>query len=129
MTRFLRFCVVGTVGFGVDSAVLYGLMALTGAGPLIARIPSFLCAATATWLLNRTWTFSDRRGKGRLRQWGVWALAMVLGALVNYAIFALIVLSLPPHSWTPLAGLAAGSLAGLAVNYTLARKLIFPSRA
>ena len=51
--QFLRFCIVGTIGFVVDAGSLYLIMATTGAGPYLARLFSFMMAASATWILNR----------------------------------------------------------------------------
>jgi putative flippase GtrA len=124
-SRFIRFAVVGTVGFVVDAAVLYALIEGVNLGPLTARLPSFLCAATFTWSLNRRWTFAAGSTGRQLRQWGAYALAMVCGALVNYGCYALVVLILPEAVLTPLVALAAGSLAGLVVNYTLASRVVF----
>lgn len=129
MIQLLRFSVVGAAGFCVDALVLYALLTFALPDPLLARIPSFLCAATATWLLNRNWTFSTASRGRRLNQWGLYTLAMLSGAAVNYACYALVVLALPAAVLAPLLGLAVGSLAGLALNYTLARKLIFSSGA
>lgn len=129
MIQLLRFSVVGAVGFCVDALVLYALLHFVLSDPYLARIPSFLCAATATWLLNRNWTFSTAsRGRG-LNQWGIYTLAMLSGAAVNYACYALVVLVLPPVVLSPLLGLVVGSLAGLTLNYTLARNLVFSSGA
>ena len=54
--QFLRFGVVGTVGFLVDAAVLLGMLAL-GLGPYGGRVLSYLAAASTTFALNRAWTF------------------------------------------------------------------------
>jgi putative flippase GtrA len=124
-SRFLRFAIVGTAGFVVDAAVLYAFIEGFNLGPLAARVPSFLCAATFTWALNRRWTFASGRTRRQLRQLGAYTLAMVCGALVNYGCYALVVLILPEAWLTPLVALAAGSLAGLLVNYTLASRVVF----
>jgi len=125
--QLLRFSVVGAVGFCVDALVLYALLTFVLSDPYLARIPSFLCAATATWLLNRNWTFSTASRGRRLNQWGMYTLAMISGAAVNYTCYALVVLVLPPVMLSPLLGLAVGSLAGLTLNYTLASNLVFSS--
>lgn len=129
MIQLLRFSVVGAVGFCVDALVLYALLSFVVSDPYLARIPSFLCAATATWLLNRNWTFSTASRGRRLNQWGTYTLAMLSGAAVNYTCYALVVLILPTVVLAPLFGLMAGSLAGLTLNYTLARNLIFSDGA
>jgi putative flippase GtrA len=123
--QLLRFSVVGAVGFCVDALVLYALLSFVISDPYLARIPSFLCAATTTWLLNRNWTFSTSAHGRRLNQWGVYTLAMLSGAATNYACYVLVVLALPAVALSPLLGLVVGSLAGLSLNYTLARNLIF----
>ena len=38
MSRFLRFCAVGTVGFVIDAGVLQALVAGLGANPYVARV-------------------------------------------------------------------------------------------
>ena len=60
--QFVRFGVVGALGFVVDSV---GVLLLTGsgiAGPLGARIASFVAAASVTWKLNRAFTFGTGTG-------------------------------------------------------------------
>ena len=55
-TQFLRFGLVGAVGFLVDVGVLYAMHGL-GLDLYTARVVSFLAAATFTWLGNRFFTF------------------------------------------------------------------------
>lgn len=125
MNRLLRFGVVGTLGFALDATVLLGLLAFTALDPYLARIPAFLAAATLTWALNRTWTFSDARRRRAVGQWARWIGAMVLGALVNYGTYAALITVWAVAGQWPVLGVAAGSLAGLLVNYTLARRFVF----
>src|SRR5215469_1240832 len=57
--QFFRFGAVGTSGFLIDTAIVYGLrgrLGLYGAGMV-----SYLVAASWAWALNRGWTF---RGRG-----------------------------------------------------------------
>ncbi len=56
--RFGAFAVVGAVGFLVDAGVLTALVNGLGANPYAARAVSFPAAVTATWWLNRRWTFA-----------------------------------------------------------------------
>ena len=47
------------------------------------------------------------------------------GFSVNYAVYALMLWMLPlVHRW-PVLGVAAGSVAGLVVNFVLARRFVF----
>jgi putative flippase GtrA len=123
--QLLRFGSVGTVGFVVDSLAL--LLAIHGLGldPYRGRLVSFLVAASTTWALNRRFTFHDRRRARLTRQWASFLAVNGLGGLVNYATYALLVARLDPVTAWPVLGVAAGSLAGLAFNFTLSRRLVF----
>jgi putative flippase GtrA len=123
--QFLRFAIVGTVGFVVDAAVLYALIYGLGAGPYLGRLASFLAAASMTWLLNRRFTFPDTRRQPAHRQWTVFVAFMALGGLLNYGTYALVVTLAPDYPVTPLLAVAAGALAGLALNFTTSRLFVF----
>jgi len=125
--EFLRFGVVGTAGFVVDTAVLYAAMA-AGAGLYGGRVLSYIAAATATWALNRAWTFrTAERGRAG-RQWMLFLLVNLLGFAVNYTTYALLVSNLAVAAAYPILGVAAGSLAGMMGNFFLSRRFVFGSR-
>src|SRR6185437_12886929 len=65
--QFLRFALAGVVGFVVDAAVLYALLAL-GLGYYLGRVFSFLAAAFTTWQINRRHTFAARADGRWLRE-------------------------------------------------------------
>ena len=123
-SRFLRFCLVGTAGFIVDAGALQAMVTLAGANPFVARAGSFLAAATFTWWLNRRFTFDVDCAPTRT-EWARYMTAMTLGAAVNYGAFAATLLMLPFAVRQPWLGVAAGSVAGLAVNYLTSRHLVF----
>lgn len=67
IAQFLRFGTVGTIGFVIDTAVVYslrGVLGLYGAGMV-----SYLVAASANWALNRAWTFRGHHTGPAHRQW------------------------------------------------------------
>lgn len=126
MTRqLLLFCIAGTLGFLVDASVVQALVSLAGADPYPARLLSFLCAATTTWLFNRRYTFAGADVGPAGRQWLRYCLAMVGGFAVNYATYAALVHGLPLVREWPALGVAAGSLAGLALNFLSSRYWVF----
>lgn len=129
VARFLRFGIVGVIGFGVDVAVLYLLA--PALGWYLARVLSFLAAATATWWLNRRFTFDARDSTGTLlqtlRQWGQYVVSMLAGAALNYGAYAL-TLQWLQGPYAAATGVALGSIAGLAVNFFSASRLIFKRR-
>ncbi|WP_447771384.1 GtrA family protein [Variovorax boronicumulans] len=127
--EFLSFAVVGAAGFVVDVVVLYLLAPLLGWYG--ARVLSFLAAATATWALNRRYTFSARRannGSGSvLREYLGYLVTMLGGAVVNYGAYVLVLHEMN-GAWAPALGVALGSCAGLVVNFLSARYLVFRAK-
>jgi putative flippase GtrA len=122
--QFLRFAAVGVAGFVVDAAALYAALAL-GAGLYSGRIVSYLAAATATWALNRHYTFREGRTDRPALEWIRFLAANSVGGAVNYGTYAAMVTLLPFVAAHPWLGVAAGSFAGLVVNFTLSRRLVF----
>ena len=78
IVQFLRFGLVGTSGFVMDSAVLLAMLAL-GVGPYAGRVASYLAAASLTFALNRAWTFRSAARAPVARQWGRFVLLNLLG--------------------------------------------------
>ena len=123
--QFLSFCFVGAIGFLVDVAILYAVSPWFGwyAGRLI----SFMGAATVTWYLNRAFTFGEVADEVQFTAWQQYwryIVAMLGGAFVNYVAYALTML-LITYPFAPALGIALGSVAGLAVNFVSAKKIIF----
>ncbi|MBX9748928.1 MAG: GtrA family protein [Roseococcus sp.] len=123
--QFLRFGVVGTVGFLVDSAVLLALMAL-GLGPYGGRVLSYLAAASTTFALNRAWTFrAAPRDAPMVAQWGRFLLLNLVGFAANYGTYAALIATVQAVAQHPVLGVAAGSLAGMFINFGLSRRFVF----
>lgn len=124
----LRFAVAGVAGLVADTAVLYLLLA-TGLGWALARALSFLAAVWVTWQINRRYTFRPA-GISRWQEWWRYLLAMLGGGLVNYAVYSAVMLAAPwlsfvPALLLPLCAVAAGSLAGMTLNFVSAKFLVF----
>ena len=124
--QFMRFAVIGTAGFVVDVGVLY-LVRRLGLDLYSARVVSFLCAASFTWLGNRLYTFRTPTGPDQrfAAEWFLYLSAMALGGLVNYGVYALLVTVLPlfhDHPWLAVAG---GTGAGMLINFLFARRLLY----
>lgn len=136
--QLIRFALVGVAGFVVDASALY-LALHVGAGYYVGRILSFIAAVFATWQLNRRFTFgaintpsstgrhsAERSTGGNIfREGGKYLIAMCGGGAVNYATYCVCVALLPHFATLPLVAVAAGSLAGLAVNFALARRWVY----
>lgn len=119
------FGVGGFIGFIVDAGIVQLLVSKLNADPYIGRLFSFLCAATATWLFNRHFTFRKRGGYTLFGEWTRYLIAMSAGFALNYTTYALLVyFSHFVQDW-PAVGVAAGSLPGSAVNFLGARHWVF----
>jgi len=59
-TQLAKFCAVGAVGYALNLAV-YDAMLRDGIHYLLAATASFLVAVSNNYVLNRAWTFRDRR--------------------------------------------------------------------
>lgn len=129
LLEFFRFGVVGTLGFLVDAGVLLAAIAL-GLGPWVGRLVSFLAAATVTYSLNRAWTFRRRTG-GAGASAGQWARFVVVnlgGFAANYGTYAVLLATSATVATWPVLGVAAGSIAGLGVNFGLSRRFVFAAK-
>lgn len=126
--QFFRFALAGCAGFLVDAGVLYLMLGL-GTGAYFGRLISFLCAAFATWQINRRITFERVTSKSVLREWHEYLMAMAVGGLCNYGVYALTLAMLPKQAGSPLVAVAAGSIAGMFINFASAKLWVFRKRS
>lgn len=130
-SRFLRFCVVGTIGFAIDASTFYLLHDVAGLSPYAARAFSILISMTCTWFGNRSLTFRDHAATGPraiLREYLTFAGTNAIGAMANYSTFAALIAFAPyPFSYRYFA-LAAGTGVGLVFNFTLSQRIVFRPR-
>jgi putative flippase GtrA len=123
----LFFAMAGVVGLLVDIAVLYALRDVVG--PFYGRAASFMAAVLATWLVNRSVTFQGRHsGLSRHSEFAAYFTLMLAGGAVNFAGYTALVLASPFVRQHLFVGVAAGSLAGMVVNFLTARYLLFRRR-
>jgi len=122
--QLLRFALVGVVGFVVDAGCLQAYLALLPDHFFDGRAASYLAAATTTWACNRAFTFGASAGTAAW-QWGRFVLFNLSGGAVNYGVYAVLVETQPLVARYPVLAVAAGSLAGLGVNFIVSRKFVF----
>jgi putative flippase GtrA len=122
------FAVGGVGGLVVDTSIVQLLVGLANWNPYLARVPSFLLAATFTWWWNRHYTFAARRSdRAAHAEWLHWIGLMSFGAVINYGIYALLLMGFPAlHPW-PAVPAAAGSVVAALVNFSTARGMLFKS--
>lgn len=127
MKQFLRFCMVGALGFVTDFSVLYAAVNGLGLGTLAGRVVSFVVAATVTWKVNRHFTFVQQ-GKGSVREWAHYLVLTSLGGGINVIVYQAW-LWLTDHSTANLfLGVAAGSAVAMLFNFTISKRAVFAER-
>jgi putative flippase GtrA len=122
--QFAIFTLIGGVGFFVDVVVLYSCLWL-GIGLYAGRAVSFLAAATLTWWFNRNFTFARAGCPGAGVEWSRFLAANLTGGTVNFAVYAALIQAGAMFFDYPATAVAAGSLAGLSVNFTASKFFVF----
>ncbi len=123
LVQFMQFATVGVAGLVVDTATVYGLrgwLGLYGAG-----LAAYGTGATTTWLLNRIWTFRGQ-GSGPIHhQWARFLMANLGGFVLNRGTYFILVTVMPLAAQQPVIATAAGAVAGMFLNFSLSRRLVF----
>jgi putative flippase GtrA len=128
--QFLRFGIVGGIGFLVDAGLLR-LLLTWGLGYYGGRLISFLAAATTTWILNRSFTFRREAADAGhpAGEWAAYLGLMAIGGVVNYGTYAAAIEVSDLVRLHPELGVALGSIAGMAINFWTAKTMIFERKA
>ena len=128
--QFLRFGIVGGIGFLVDAGLLW-LLLKAGFGYYGGRLVSFLAAATTTWILNRSFTFRRESSSAShpAGEWLAYLGLMVIGGVVNYGTYAAAIELSDLVRRFPTLGVALGSIAGMLINFWTAKTMIFERKA
>ncbi|QBP75429.1 GtrA family protein [Herbaspirillum huttiense] len=126
--KFLKFACVGGVVFVFDASCFWIFIKLIEHSGL-SRILSIALAVTASWWLNRTYTFSSKSdppaSEDRWLQLLKFVLSQLPGAAVNALVSLLVYGCFSYAQHNPWASVAIGSLAGLVINFLMARLFVF----
>lgn len=122
MKKFIRFVIVGATGFLVDAGTLWLLLSFSPLGPLSARVIAIALAMTATWLLNRTFTFGASKRSVVVEGFRYGVIA-VITSLVNYGIYAGLLIMAPLLS--PYAALVFASIAAMLFSFFGYSRFVF----
>jgi putative flippase GtrA len=124
MSRLLRFGIVGVLGYVVDAGVLLVATQLLDVQYLLARVASFLIAASVTFLIHHRFTFRLTTPLSAQR-WSYYLLTTGVGALVNVGIYHLWVVRFGVEPMQLALGAAVGSIVAMFVNYFASSVLVF----
>ncbi len=123
---FLRYLLVGGLGFLVDAALLE-LFIFFDLSVYAARGLSMTLAIGVTYLLHKNFTFTDSARPAKTHQQAAAFVACQLfAAAINYGVFCILLALLPAGFIARMFSLCCGVGAGLAVNFVLLRFLVFP---
>jgi len=146
--QFLKFSFVGGVGFVTDAGTYTVMTKLLGLDLVIAQlisshvlsmtsvssliglfvtrgISSLIFGMSATYLLNRYLTFRNQRSGSILSEYLRFAMANIIGNLLNIGTHALLVENLALfHRW-PILGIVVGTAVGLVFNFTGSKYFVF----
>jgi len=129
MRRALRqlalFGVGGVIGFILDAGILQLLVVGLAWDRYSGRLISFLFAATGTWVFNRHYTFHGPRRHTLLWEWVRYVFAMSWGFACNYAAYWALVYFFNVDGPRLIWAVAAGSVAGMGVNFLASRHWVF----
>lgn len=123
--RFMRFGLVGALGFVVDAGVMQLLVSLAGAGAIEARAVSIPTAVLATWALNRSFTFGKQDAGGAWPSLVRYIAVSAAGAAVNFLVYSALVLASAALAALPMIPLAIASIVALVVNYLGSKHFAF----
>ena len=124
--EFLRFGVIGLLGFFVDLGAFHLGLDVCGFGHYGSAFFAFPFAASFTWIGNRLFTFREGgRHLSVAAQWARFMSICTVGIVINRGTFSLLTATLPLVYAHPALGLIAGSVAGMFFNFALARRWVF----
>jgi putative flippase GtrA len=123
LVQFLMFGTVGAIGFVADTATVYAFrysLGLYGAGAV-----AYCVAASVTWLLNRLWTFRGQGSGPAHQQWARFLMVNLGGFVLNRGTYAALVTFVPLCADEPVYAVGAGAIAGMFLNFSLSRAMVF----
>ncbi|MEO0551239.1 MAG: GtrA family protein [Pseudomonadota bacterium] len=114
VVRFSRFAIIGGLGYIVDAGLTVTLIH-SDLNPFAARLIAIPVAMLVCWRLNRALTFGAS-GTSQKSEGARYALVAGVAAIVNYAVYSLIILGFP-GVLAPLA-VAAATVVSMLVSFT-----------
>ena len=123
LTQFAMFGTVGALGFVIDTGTVYALRGVIGL--YWAGLISYFAAASFNWVCNRLWTFRGAGSGPAHRQWARFIAANSVGLVLNRGTYALLVTFFALCARQPVFATAAGTFAGMFINFALSRRLVF----
>ncbi len=125
LRQFLKFGIVGGVGFLFDNALVYAGIYLLHMGHDAAGLASFPFVVSLTWVGNRYFTFREADRTNLAGQWLRFLSVCGVGLIFNRGTYSLMVHNFPLAYDYPVLALLAGTAAGMFFNFFVARRVVF----
>ena len=126
--QFLKFSMVGGVGFVVDAGTYFLMTHYLGGGLVSSRfVSSLVFGMTTTFALNSLLTFRGHGNGSIFSRYIKFATANIIGNLLNVGTHAALVENLELFHRIPLLGVVAGTFVGLVFNFTGSKYFVFRS--
>lgn len=122
---FIAFAAIGAVAFIIDAFVLTLILSLEPEAFYTGRLISFMVCVTFTFYFNSILTFADGSGSPRSPKFLKYILANSLGGGVNLGVYGLLIAYFAIAREWPIFAAGAGSVAGLFVNFSVAKFYVF----
>lgn len=125
MKQFIKFGVVGGIGFIVDASILLFLVNILIFDIAFSRACSFSCAVFVTWLINRKFTFEQSSKYSKSKEYFIYFFIQIFGALINFIIFILLVNNIEFMKKILIIPLFIGSIFSLIFNFFCIKRGVY----
>jgi putative flippase GtrA len=109
LVRFLKFCVVGTIGTAIDFGVLNLLYNVLGFHQVLSNVVSVSAATISNYTWSRFWVYPETRHQHGARKFGQFVVVSVVALGLNTTI-----LWITDHWFLGASGLLGGLVAPVA---------------
>lgn len=123
--KFIRFGIVGILGLAVDTSVVYALTPWSNL--YVAGLVAFPVAASFNWMLNRHWTYRERKHAhiSARRQFMLFILLNSAGFVLNRGTYIALIATTDLFSHFPVLAVAAGAMVGMVANFGFSHRIVF----
>ena len=118
-----QFVFVGATGAIVDLAVFTLLLRVTA--PHVGRAIAIWIAMTWNFGLNRRLTFSHARNRPIHRQYAIFCMSCILGALISWSVFAWLHSAVGVFAERPVIAAAVGIVVGTISKFLMSKHIAF----
>lgn len=132
MKRFLKFSIVGGVGFPVNLGLAYLFKQVAGLHYAVALLLAFAISITINYTWNHYWTFRDSRehNSNLLKGWGKYILvSLPLDGTAYIIAITLKETLLKQYYYGYIMATAVGILIIMLIRYTVVKKIVWGNNA